>query len=610
MRHVFSFSVILVFTSMAYGYERLLEPAPTVSVRLTGRQVATASQLLAGRGVILGNGSTSRAVRGEDGTELIWEKVSEERSRDGLLHVRYKQQIAEPGVGAVPIIGGDLMRHFRSSTLIHVEGRQLAAIPARARPAMGRDEAQARAILEAAKLPGFNPRPLNALTLRERTHRDAGTTLVFLAAGGRYRYAYSTLVTDGRGVLHTTIIDAGSGAVLAVFETNPRGNCYPTGASSSAATGYPVRDGIPLRSIRAHSAADRPSPFTYEGFYQGSPNISVVQETDDTAFRCYDWTRSYSLFPVRTVSGTPVYNDFGDGWSGRAAGDATYHTRLSMDMLSWLGRTSWNNNNADANIAVESTFLGSERDNAFFVRDSGGSELLPPGNSVGVTPPQNQLNQVAALDVIAHEWGHGVIFSSVNFDRTPVGIQLDEGFADMFGYTAEQLHHSSDGAGCERKDWNYAEDARACSTTCDGGWARSAACDDGPSGGHALHRDDDAGSNHGRGNMMGVVHMLLTNGGQNPICARAGGFANCNTLVDSLGLDRASQILYQTVAFYSLSSSDWQNIANNAVDAARNIYSDCFAFPAYDALAEQQSTFNAFTAIGYQPVTPVRACGE
>lgn len=287
-------------------------------------------------------------------------------------------------------------------------------------------------------------------------------------------------------------------------------------------------------------------------------------------------------------------------------------------MLSWLGRTSWNNNNADANIAVESTLLGNERDNAFFVFDSGGSALLPPGNSVGVTPTENLINQAAALDVIAHEWGHGVIFTSANFDRTSAdGQQLHEGFADVFGYLAEQLSHGW-GSGCERADWNYGEDAGGCSTACDNNWARSGACDDGAAGhtyggepyNNALHAGDGAASHHDRGNMMAVVHQLMTNGGQNPICARAGGFANCNTLVDSLGLDKASQILYQTVAFYAVSSSTWQNIANNAVDAARNIYSDCFAFPAYDALAEQQSTFNAFTAIGYQPATPVRACGD
>ena len=142
----------------------------------------------------------------------------------------------------------------------------------------------------------------------------------------------------------------------------------------------------------------------------------------------------------------------------------------------------------------------------------------------------------SALDVIAHEWGHGVSGMSANFisqctqPQNDVQCQLNEGFADVIGHVVEKLRQPA-GTGPEQdSDWTMHED-NAFS-----GYARGA-LDDGTAGhdwfgirivngqrvfrtfNHFVHRDDQPAGQlqHERGNQLAMALRLLADGGSNPI---------------------------------------------------------------------------------------------
>jgi hypothetical protein len=278
-----------------------------------------------------------------------------------------------------------------------------------------------------------------------------------------------------------------------------------------------------------------------------------------------------------------------------------------------MGRAGWNGAYGDANIAIESSYLAGT-DNAYFLNFNGGDPRLPPTRCVIINPAAVFYQFASALDIIAHEWGHGVIFTSANFNN----LQLQEGFADVIGQTVEKLRQPA-GFGLEQSsDWTIGEDAGTS------GYIRSGATDDGD-GGHIwygpggsrpfndkLHRDDqppvEGDQAHSRGNMMNVVFRLLSDGGTNPICARLPALSGCATSTTGQGFTKASTILFNTVQYYAVSTSQWADLATYASQAAFDNYSACGALPKYHATDEQAAVNSAFTAIGCPRTTPAVRC--
>jgi len=293
-----------------------------------------------------------------------------------------------------------------------------------------------------------------------------------------------------------------------------------------------------------------------------------------------------------------------------AAGDALHRTTETMWAFRQMGRPGWDGGNGDANIIIESGHCASATDCGTFLQDSGGSPELPPTPVVAVAPADDLFNIVASLDLIAHEWGHGVIYSTANFNLFgPNGLQLHEGFADVIGQMVEKLREPAGWGTEQSNDWHVGEDA-----SFDGAYLRSGSIDDGDPTTHrygsnpvnnAMHALDAAGSDHDRGNMLNVVYRLLSDGGYNPICDRPGWTNGCVN-VPSLGFDAASRILFDTVQFYTPSNTRWEDLPEYASFAAFMAFSNCCVpfGPPYNADVEQNAVNMAFTAIGYPRLTP------
>lgn len=175
--------------------------------------------------------------------------------------------------------------------------------------------------------------------------------------------------------------------------------------------------------------------------------MTAYQQTNNVNFMCDPTiSDSYTVMPLTTnANGNVAYaatTGGGTTWRGNVAGDALNFTRDTMSSFSTLGRNGWNGSGGAAHVVVESNIIaGAGR--AFFVRQN--SNVRAPATAVvGVTPgAANVYAAAASLDVIAHEWGHGVIDTSANFPCTDpepdsVGCQLHEGFADVIGHTSPE----------------------------------------------------------------------------------------------------------------------------------------------------------------------------
>lgn len=626
-----SFFVLLV---AGVGASAQLLPTPKNDLVFLAEDVpAQAGKVLVGRGIPLPDGlSTPASVDGR-GNQIVWRLIREHTDARGGRHAFYRQDLVS-GSTVAELYGSEVGLHYsKAGKLWTAAGNQFTAAVPTNRVTFSAADAIERVVLRLHEHPTFFPEPPGRITAEQRAWRTANTGLKLVGTGpATFRYAWFTFANDVNGVEHGVVIDAETEEILAIGELHPSSNCHPTTPwQSVAAVGEPVRPDLRnsgvRRSLRANVTNDRPAPFTREAFWQYGPLVSITQETDNDAFQCDPNVTgpAYTLYPVAVDGTTPTYRDRGDEWQGSAAGDALHNTIETMAAFNTLGRSSWNGLNGDANVVLQSTFGGDVPDQAFFRMTGSGDPRVPPTPFLGIGRALDFHNTAAALDVIAHEWGHGVIFSSANFPCTTagsIGCQMHEGFADVIGTTVEKLRQPAGNQPEQSSDWTIHEDNgaggyhRGAEDDVDGhGWVRLNGTE--ARFNHFVHRQDITGAEnnlaaqqqqHARGTMLHMVLRLMSNGGENPICSREPTYQGCGTISASVGVAKASQILFDTVAYYAPSTAHWAELATYASVAAFDLYSDCTASPLYHASGEQIAVHRSFEKIGYPRLTDANRC--
>ncbi len=442
---------------------------------------------------------------------------------------------------------------------------------------------------------------LGLLPARDVFARDPDTPLLLLEPFGKaFRHVWEVPMRAPGVGRRIAVVDGASGAVLKVEDRTPWSECAPQSNTRVYAKAEPQHQSLSDRWIWASPSNDRGASYTHEGHRSattGIPDIEVFQGEEDG---CDPDDAQYIVVPLKTISSTVWYDDWSspDMFMGRAAGDAVHTTYQTMATLNSLGWQSYNGYGSDAKIVVNATC--GANDNATF---SESGETYVPANAVAVCPA-NQRPYIfsAALDVIAHEWGHGVIFSSADWTYSGWGKSYHEGFADVIGYLTEWDQQPS-GSGAEKAEWTYAED--------NGGAARRVDVDDGApdgeDGGLSFHAGDTPGGTPGTtlyyynaANRLPVAFRLLAVGGTNPVCSRVPALPGCGTSVTGQGITDASEVFFRILTSYATSSTDWDDFANLAKLAAFDLYAEC-STPCYHATSEQQAAMQSFTAIGYPP---------
>lgn len=477
---------------------------PNASINIGELVSQTAATALAGRGINLNNALSTRPSVDAAGREIVWREVRSNVDHRKGKHVFYRQHLLNRGTDA-EIYGSEVGVHFSASGLIwSISGHQFASVTPTNQITFTAAEAAGRARARLVRDIAF--RPEVAASESQRAWRVANSQLRVAWDGGAFRYVWFTYTRDDQGNDYNVVIDAEDERILAFGDGALRSNCYPSGPwSAIAAVGVPVRTDLSNAGVRcsviANSASDRPWPFTHEAFNVLGTNISILQETATAAFKCDPGAnRAYTIVPLMADGGTVTYRNRSDQpeWRGSAAGDALFNTTETLAAFSTLGRSGWNGSNSDANVVLDSSAEGT--DNAYFRMTGNGDPTFPPTPWLGISPSSAFYNMASGLDVIAHEWGHGVISTSANFPcitANTLPCQLHEGWADVIGNTVEKLRQPA-GSGVEQSsDWTIHEDNGL------GGYHRGA-LNDGDTGhtwtrldgtsiivNQAVHRQDD-----------------------------------------------------------------------------------------------------------------------
>ena len=616
MRIVRSSFFTLVFSLLARG---LCAQGSVPDQLIVSWDAEEAAGLIKGSGIGVSAQLSTRTAATADGSPIVWivsRDVTDIRSE---RHIFFRQFVATGDGSLVPVLGPEVGVHSVDGKFRFAGGRQFTSTRIANRVIILKSEAHRRALAQ-LQASDWDPESYESLTDSEKKYRDLNAQLVLFPSNvTALRFAYKTYARRKDGDAFHVYIDADDGAILGTEAAVPGSNCAPTAPTQAVpATGIPVR-GVGTRNLIANPTVLR-GTFSYEGHDRSTRPITIFQQTGDVPWECQLTGRSYTVFPVRKVGTTPTYDDYDPTWHGTAAADAMFRTRQTMNAFWTMGINGWDGGGGVAQVVVDSDdaprpvpldSVGG------FIPDPSGGAAVPSGGAVVIRREANGstlYNLAAALDQVAHEWGHGLIFKSANFPTTGVGKQLHEGFADVIGQMVEKLQEPSGGGVEHSDDWDLGEDQPKTF----GAWAHSGTRDDGE-GGHAfgpwiiddkLHKDDESPDQleaHERGNMLNVVYKMLTAGGKNPICTRAN-LSGCNYGTTGEGVSKASAILFNALVFYMPSNTQWSDLATYTSQAAFDLYADCTIFPTYPARAEQNDVNAVFTAIGYPRTTSAVSC--
>ena len=171
---------------------------------------------------------------------------------------------------------------------------------------------------------------------------------------------------------------------------------------------------------------------------------------------------------------------------------------------------------------------------------------------------------LTSLDIVAHEFGHGISYCMANLDRVGEPAALDEGLSDIWGACVENWAITG------KNTWEIGEDVgtpvRIMSN---------------PMTYRGTNWNDSADEHYNAG-VLNYWFYLLAHGGSG---------TNDHGLhynVTGIGMIKAAKIVFRAEANYMTSSTDYQAFCNYTIRAARELYSG----------QEIASTLEAWRAVG------------
>ncbi|MCB9743615.1 MAG: M4 family metallopeptidase [Alphaproteobacteria bacterium] len=176
------------------------------------------------------------------------------------------------------------------------------------------------------------------------------------------------------------------------------------------------------------------------------------------------------------------------------------------------------------------------------------------GNGTSYSP-------LTTLDVIGHEWTHGVVKHTAGLVYSSESGALNESYADIMGNMIER-----DARGESSGNWLVAEEARL------NGLAMRSFSDPTSLGNGRDHYDDrytgtnDNGGVHSNSGIQNLAFYLVSQGGDHPTY---GGRA-----VEGVGADAATAIAWRALSTYLTSTSTFADARDAWVDAAVDLYGE------------------------------------
>ena len=200
-------------------------------------------------------------------------------------------------------------------------------------------------------------------------------------------------------------------------------------------------------------------------------------------------------------------------------------------------------------------------------------------------PGTNGFQTAAALDVIAHEFTHGVTQFTSNLVYANESGALNESFSDIMG-TAVEFHWQAAGTGFCLADYYIGEDIFT-----DYGYALRNLVNPNLNGDpcHLTQKKKlpnteagDWGGVHANCTIYGHAYYLLANGGTNMVSHIA---------VTGIGVEKATNIFYSAFTAYLTPTSQFISAANALLKSASVLFGS--------ASNEYQQTVKMLQAIGW-----------
>ena len=346
-------------------------------------------------------------------------------------------------------------------------------------------------------------------------------------------------------------VDANSGAILGtdsiIKETN---------APGTAVTGYSGTQAITTDKVSATSYRLR------ETLRNGGTSVET-----------------YNLKKGTSYAKAVDFTDTDNNWNNvnttldQYATDAHWGAEKTLDYL----KTKFNRNSINnAHFAIKS-YVHYSRSyfNAFW---DGSRMTYGDGSSTNGNKP------LTALDVCAHEIGHGMTTFTANLAYQKESGALNEGFSDILGNSVELWARPSKTSWKLGEDFNYVIRDMANpnayqqpDTYLGTYWVNVVGCT--PSS----TTNDNCGV-HTNSGVLNYWYYLLVNGGSG---TNDKGFA---FNVSAIGLDKAAQIAYRTLTTYLTSASTYANARTYSLQSATDLYGA--------ASNEYTQTVNAWNAVG------------
>lgn len=305
-------------------------------------------------------------------------------------------------------------------------------------------------------------------------------------------------------------------------------------------------------------------------------SLKYILRTDDSGREIH--TKKFSS---QSFGATPEVKDGDDNWDVADIIETSVHWFVSQ---SWdfFSDPPFSRDGMDDGklVRVYSQYTFQEGDNAeFWVNNQGKKPRLHFSTAYG-----------QAIDIVGHEFTHGVTYYTAELPNSFEGGALNESFSDFFGTLVERRANSG------VMDWSYGNNPaslttlrrldhpelaythfdNACTlqpgqaTTYQGVRWESGICGDGGA--------------HGNCGVQNLFFYLLAMGG-------AGTNDNNDSYsVQGIGIDKAARIAYRALTTHLLSSSQYPQSRQAMITAAEEIYGVCSA--------EAIQTTNAWYAVG------------
>lgn len=416
--------------------------------------------------------------------------------RRGHAHAHYRQH-----VHGIPVIGGEVAVHTDA------EGR-ITSIDSSYVPIVAVDVTP-RVALETARR-----------SLEHLGAVDAGELVVWPAAGGaRLGWSFRVDAMAREPAIWRTIVDAESGAVLerwndfqtlAASGVGLRGDTRAFEASSSGAADYVMVDASGKAEVRTHTAG---KDVTLPGPLVLSSSLTSWDTEVDAAGAAVDAHVNAALV-LRYYESVHGRNAL-DGEGGALV--STVHYAIGYENAGWTG--------------------------GVMVYGDGGPTYKP---------------MAANLDVVAHEFTHGVTAATSKLVYKGESGALNEGLSDLFGAFIERSVTPDPIA-----NWTFGEGVPVA-----GGVLRDLADPRESPESQPAHMKDfvvtplDNGGVHTNSGIIAVAGYLMTVGGKNPVSGIA---------VKGIGWEKSEQIWYRANVDYFLQTSRFDQAAAGVVEAAKDL---------------------------------------